>query len=105
PVWLWLLASGFAARNVGYPLATSYNDPEKSCWAQLWSAEMYGSDNMPRLQVCADAAWAFGGQIKWPTGQYEQAPSVIRYPVQSDEDAEKLELPRDLKTAGPIPLY
>jgi len=107
PVWLWLFSSGFAALNVGYSLADSYNDSEKSFWAQLWTIEMYGSDDFPK-PICAgncDAAWVFGGQFKWPTSRYEQAPSVIRYPVESEEDAQKLELPRDVKTAGSVPLY
>jgi len=106
PVWLWLVASAFAATNVGYTVAASYNDPEKSFWAQLWTMEMYGSDDIPRHTVgtCA-GTWAFGGQIKWPTSEYEQAPSAIRYPVESEEDAQKFKLPSDVKTAGAIPIY
>ena len=106
-VWLWLSSSGFAARNVGYSIAESFGSPEKSFWAQLWTMEMYGSDDIPKPFVGGvwDGTWAFGGQIKWPTSEYEQAPSVIRYPVNSEEDAQKLEFPGDVRTAGPIPLY
>ncbi|MFC1860914.1 hypothetical protein ACFLYL_01360, partial [Chloroflexota bacterium] len=44
PVWLWLLSSIFAVKNIGYPLITSYDDVEKSFWSQIWTQEMYGSD-------------------------------------------------------------
>jgi len=93
PVWLWLFSSGFAALNVGYSLADSYNDSDKSFWAQLWTIEMYGSDDFPKPSCGGncEAAWAFGGQFKWPTSRYEQAPSVIRHPVESAEDAQRLE--------------
>jgi uroporphyrinogen decarboxylase len=107
PVYLWVMSSPFAAKNVGYSVADSYNDPEKSFWAQMWTQEMYGSDDLPRPFVTGtwDLTWAFGGQIKWPTGEYEQAPLYIRFPVESEDDALRLQLPRDLKTAGPNPLY
>ena len=106
-VWLWVVTPGFAVRNAGYPLETSYNDPEKSFQAQLWTTEMYGDDGIPRMAVggTCDVTWAFGGEIKWPTGEYEMAPSVTRYPVTSEADARELKLPADVKTAGPIPLY
>jgi len=107
PFWLWLFSSGFAALNVGYSLADSYNDSQKSFWAQLRTIEMYDSDDFPKPSCGGncEAAWAFGGRFKWPTSRYEQAPSVIRHPVESAEDAQKLELPHDVKTAGSIPLY
>jgi len=106
PFWLWLVSSSFAARNVGYTVADSYNNPEKSFWSQVWTIEMYGSDDVPKPCVggTSDQTWAFGGQIKWPTSQYEQAPSVVRYPVESEEDARKLKLP-DVKTAGSVQLF
>ncbi len=107
PVWLWLISSPFAARNVGYTVASSYCDPEKSFWAQLWTQEMYSSDDIPRPAFggAVNGTWTFGGEIKWPESQYEQAPSVIRYPVESEEEAWELKLPEDIKTAGPVPLF
>ena len=38
---------GFCAKNVGYPVATIYSDPEKSFWAQVWTREQYGYDSDP----------------------------------------------------------
>jgi uroporphyrinogen decarboxylase len=73
----------------------------------MWTKEMYGSDDLPRALVAGpwDPTWAFGGEIKWPTGEYSQAPSCIRFPVVSEDDASTLKLPQDVRTAGPIPLY
>jgi uroporphyrinogen decarboxylase len=105
-VWLWGGSSGFAARNVGYPLYATETDPEKCFYAQLWTAQMYGSDNIPVASfggACRDT-WVFGGEIKMPSSEYEQAPSVVRYPVASEEDAGRLRLPADIQNAGPVVL-
>ena len=40
---------GFCARNVGYPLATIYSDPQKSFEAQFWTQEQYGFDYLLRF--------------------------------------------------------
>jgi len=94
---------GFCARNVGYPVASIYNDPEKSFFAQLWTREQYGYDSDPFYGYASYGGWEFGGEIKFPTSQYEQAPSHGRFPVESEEDVRKLRLP-DVKTAGMLPL-
>ncbi len=93
----------FCARNVGYPIASVYNDPEKSFWAQVWTQEQYGYDGSPIFSYGCYGGWEFGGEVKYPTTEAEQAPSVSRYPVESEEDIDKLELP-DVKTAGMLPL-
>lgn len=94
---------GFCARNVGYPIATIYSDPEKSFQAQLWTLEQYGFDGGPDYGYASYGAWEFGGEIKFPRGEYEQAPSHGTFPVRSEEDAWKLGLP-DVKAAGCIPI-
>jgi uroporphyrinogen decarboxylase len=93
---------GFSARNVGYPIADIYEDPQKSIRAQAWTAEMYGSDATPWYTFVSYGAWEFGGEIKWPTDRYGSGPSVARRPVQTEKDVWNLELP-DVKTAGCIP--
>ncbi len=107
PVWLWLISSSFAARNVGYTVASSFIDPEMSFWSQLWTQEMYGSDDIPRPSIggAVRSTWTFGGEIKLPAGEYSQAPSAVRYPVQSEEDAWELQMPEDITQAGPVPLF
>jgi uroporphyrinogen decarboxylase len=94
---------GFCAVNVGYPIASYYTDAEKSFWAQIWTQEQYGYDGYPIFSWAIYGAWEFGGEVKLPTSQWDQSPSVVRYPVESEEDVKKLELP-DVKTAGMLPL-
>ena len=38
---------GFCAKNVGYPVRSLFDDAEKSFWAQMWTAEMFGYDGGP----------------------------------------------------------
>ncbi len=100
---LWPFTLGFCARNVGYPLASIYNDPEKSFWAQLWTQEQYGYDGYPQYAYASYGSWEFGGEVKFPTSEWEQAPSTVRFPVDSEEDVEKIKLP-DVEKAGMLPL-
>jgi uroporphyrinogen decarboxylase len=93
---------GFCARNVGYPVATIYNDPEKSIRAQVYTREQYGYDSEPFYGYASYGGWEFGGEIKLPEREYEQAPSHGRFAVIKEQDIEKLELP-DVKTAGMLP--
>jgi uroporphyrinogen decarboxylase len=93
---------GFCARNVGYPLQNIYDEPGKSFDAQRRTLEQYGFDWGPMYGYASYGTWEFGGEIKMPTGGYEQAPMHTVFPVQSEADVENLRLP-DLKTAGSIP--
>ena len=94
---------GFCAKNVGYPLSTIYSDPPKSFEAQLWTQEQYGFDWGPIYGYASYGTWEFGGKVKMPESGYEQAPSHVSFPVQSEEDVNRLGLP-DVRTAGFLPL-
>jgi uroporphyrinogen decarboxylase len=94
---------GFCAKNVGYPIASMYNDPEKSYMAQLWTFEQYGIDGGPDFGYASYGGWEFGGDIKFPSSEWEQAPSHGSFAVQSEEDMNKLGLP-DVKKDGMLPL-
>ena len=94
---------GFCARNVGFPVATIYRDPEKSFLAQAWTKEQYGYDSDPFYGYASYGGWEFGGEIRIPESDYEQAPSHGRFAVETEQDVERLELP-DVKTAGMLPL-
>ena len=93
---------GFCAKNVGYPIVTMYKDPEKSFQAQLQTLEQYGFDGGPNYGYASFGGWEFGGEIKFPVGDFEQAPSHTKFPVQTKEDAERLLLPNIFK-AGSVP--
>ncbi|MFC1956217.1 uroporphyrinogen decarboxylase family protein [Chloroflexota bacterium] len=101
PVWLWILGCDFAARMAGFQVADIYQDVEKSFWAQVWTQDMYGSDDIPRTTFGAPAL-TFGGEVKAPTDKYDMGMRVSRHPVESEEDALKLRLPDDIKTVPPI---
>jgi uroporphyrinogen decarboxylase len=94
---------GFCARNVGYPVRTIYSDPEKSFQAQVWTREQYGYDSDPFYGYASYGGWEFGGEIKLPDGEYEQAPSHGRFAVETEPDVDRLKLP-DVRTAGMLPL-
>ena len=101
PLYPFLL--GFCAKNVGYPLATAYSDPQKSFDAQLWTQEQYGFDWGPIYGYASYGTWEFGGKVKMPESGYQQAPSHVSFPVQSEEDIDRLGLP-DVRMAGFLPL-
>ena len=87
---LFLFALGFCARTAGYSLHDIYSSAEKSFLAQLHTAEMYGCQALPRFGISLGAA-EFGGEVSLPMSEWDQSPSVKRYPVRSEEDIEKLE--------------
>jgi uroporphyrinogen decarboxylase len=93
---------GFCARNAGYPVASVYNDPEKSFQVQTWTREQYGYDSDPFFGYASYGGLEFGGEIKLPDGDYEQAPSHKRFAVVTEEDVTRLLLP-EVKTAGMLP--
>jgi len=106
-VWLWGAVPSFAVQNAGFPAAAAYNDPDKSFRAQVRTIEMFAEEGIPRMAVggASDVTWAFGGEIKWPTGEFDMAPIATRHPVNSEAEAIAIEMPSDIATAGPLPLY
>jgi uroporphyrinogen decarboxylase len=96
-------AGGFCAKIIGIPISRIYDDPEKSFWAQIWTQELIGYDGAPMFGYASFGGWEFGGEIRMPKGEFEQAPMITRHPVTTAEDVEALEIP-DLATAGSIPM-
>ena len=97
------MSTGFNTRNAGYTVAAAYEDPEKSFSAMQWTTEQYGWDPVPQYAGhTVLGAWDFGGRVRMPKGEYEGALVVTDYPVNAEEDVEKLRLP-DPRTAGRIP--
>ena len=94
---------GFSAINVGYPVSVIYSDPQKSFDAQLKTIEQFGFDWGPIYGFASYGTWEFGGEIRMPTGAYEQAPSHGVFPVESESAVAKLRLP-NVKTAGSLPI-
>lgn len=94
---------GFCAKNLGYPVAVTYEDAEKSFYSQLHTSEMFGYDGSPLYFYASYGAWEFGGEVKIPRSEWEQATMITRHPVESEEDVRNLEMP-DVQTAGSLPI-
>jgi uroporphyrinogen decarboxylase len=99
---LWFMMEGFCSKTAGYEISSFYTDINKSFWSQVWTYEMYEIDEDPRYQYGACGAWEFGGEIKYPSGEWMQAPSVVRNPVTNEQEAWELKMP-DIKSSGFIP--
>ncbi len=94
---------GFCAKNLGLPIATIYNDAEKSFDAQMKTFEQYGVDWGPIYGYASYGTWEFGGEVEMPAGNYQQAPAHKMFPVKSEADIDSLTMP-DVKTAGCLPI-
>lgn len=96
-------AQGFSAVHCGLTIAEYYNNPEKAFNVVTQTAADFGWQDLPMMAYAAMGAWEFGGDIKWPGGEFDQAPTVARKPVNAEEDVDKLQVP-DVTTAGIVPL-
>lgn len=96
------IIQGFCAKNVGYPVSSIYNDPDRSFQAQLWTQQQYGYDSDPFFAYASYRGWESGEDAKFEGNEWEQAPPHGKPPVQYEEDIENLCLP-DVKTAGLFP--
>jgi uroporphyrinogen decarboxylase len=96
-------ALGFCANHGGCRLDEIYADPEKSFEAQRVTRDTFGYDGDPFYGYASYGAWEFGGTVRFPKGEFEQAPSICdERPVESLEDVKYLKLP-DVKRAGALP--
>jgi uroporphyrinogen decarboxylase len=95
-------SGGYCAEIVGYPIRSVYDDPVRSFWAQIWAQELLGYDGWPAFWYASYGAWEFGGEIKMPRSELEQAPTVREYPATTPEEVYALEIP-DVQAAGYFP--
>ena len=84
-------------------IAEAFNNPEVSFAAQRKTCEDFGWILFPVIAYASFGGWEFGGDIKWPSTNFDMAPTVSRRPVETEEDVWKLKVP-DVKTAGIVPL-
>ncbi|MFC1824547.1 uroporphyrinogen decarboxylase family protein [Thermodesulfobacteriota bacterium] len=102
PIWPFAYA-GFAALYSGLTIADAYQQPELVLQAERKACDDFDWVFQPSFGYASYGAWEFGGEIKWPAGKYAQAPTVLKYPVETPEDVFNLR-PPDPATAGMIPL-
>lgn len=101
---IWPFAAGFPMVYAGVSVADAYNNPKLSLEVGRkvarefdWLYFAMGSG------YAAFGGWEFGGEIKWPSGEFAQAPSVLRHAVETVEEAMKLEM-TDVKISGIVPI-
>lgn len=100
---IYSIAPGFHMVHNSIPVADAYNKPAVSLAAQRKSCREFGWVSMPFIGYASFGSWEFGGEIKWPSGEFDQAPKVARHAVETPEEAMKLKMP-DVGKAGIIPL-
>ncbi len=92
PIWPFALF-GFAVIYNNMSITDAYNNPEASYTAQRKTCQDFGWVFHPGIGYASFGAWEFGGEIKWPSGEFDQAPTVVRYPIEKDEDVYNLKWP------------
>ena len=103
PIWPFGSAGGLSAIHCGKSIAEEYTNPETALTVARKTSQDFGWLFIPFYGYASYGAWEFGGEIKWPSSEFNQAPSITRYPVVTEEDVWKLEKP-DIPKAGIIPL-
>ena len=96
-------ASGFCTVHCRLTVADAYNNPKKCFDAVNKTTKDFGWQDLPMIGYASFGGWEFGGDIKWPSSEFDQAPTITRLPVNREEDIDRLQLP-DVKEAGIVPL-
>jgi uroporphyrinogen decarboxylase len=94
---------GFSAVYNNSSIADLYTNPKVSLAAQRKAARDFDWVCVPEIAYAAFGGWEFGGEIKWPDGDFTQAPSVSRHVASTPEEVMDLRIP-DVASAGIIPL-
>jgi uroporphyrinogen decarboxylase len=91
---IWPFAShGFAVLYNNLSITDAYTNPEACYYAQRKTCQDFGWVFFPLMIYASLGAWEFGGEIKMPSGDYDQAPMVTRYPIEKEEDVYNLKWP------------
>ena len=91
PLWPFFDMTGYAAVYHGLPIAAAYGDPRESLAMQRKVCEDFGWISSPFFP--GFGVRDFGGQVKLPDSDFSQAPSTTRFPIECEEDLEKLVMP------------
>ena len=83
-------------------IADAYNKPDVAYAAQKKAAADFDWVLFPQLAYASFGGWEFGGEIKWPSGEFSQAPSIIKHVIKKPEEVDELSVP-DIPNAGIIP--
>jgi uroporphyrinogen decarboxylase len=92
PIWVGT-CNGFAVTYNGLPIGSAYTDPEGAYLSLRKTCRDFGWVFVPWIGYASMGAWEFGGEVRMPYGEYDQAPVVTRHPVEKDEDVYHLKWP------------
>ncbi len=101
PIWPFA-PHGFAAIYSKLSLADAYTNPEACYYAQRQTCRDFGWVFFPWIGYASIGAWELGGEVRMPSGEYDQAPMVTRYPIEKDEDVYHLKWPGPDSGFNPI---
>ena len=96
-------AGGFSMVYAKASIADAYNKPEVSLAAQDKTCRDFGWVFVPGVGYAAFGGWEFGGEMKLPTSEFDQAPTITRRAVETEEDVWNLKVP-DVKNSGITPI-
>jgi len=94
---------GFSALYAGLSLVDAYSNAERVIEANAKTTGDFGWQDLPIIGMASMGAWELGGEVKMPSGEYAQAPSVIKTPINTIEDAQNLKVPDDVTKVGIVP--
>jgi uroporphyrinogen decarboxylase len=92
PIWPFV-PNGFAVRYNNLSITDAYTNPEGLYESLRKTARDFGWVFVPMMAYAAMGAWEFGGEVRMPKGEYDQAPVVVRYPLENDGDVYRLKFP------------
>ncbi|MBA7522435.1 Uroporphyrinogen decarboxylase [subsurface metagenome] len=93
----------FAVIQAGHPIADAFNNPEVCYAAHRKACEDFGWVFWPRMEFTSAWVLPWGGEVKYPEGQFTFTPTNTRRAVETPEEAMKLQKP-DVRTAELMPL-
>jgi uroporphyrinogen decarboxylase len=99
---IWPIALGFCAVYIGKTIAEAYTDAKVYIDGMRKACDDFDWIFFPLGAPLTTLASEFGGEMKWPSSEYSQAPMVTRFPVETVDDVFNLKMP-DIKTAGTTP--
>jgi len=100
---MWSLALGFNTLYSEGSVADYYNNPEMFVAGNIKTSRDFGWTYAPIYAPACWGAWEWGGEMKWPSSEFDMAPSNTRFPIETPEEAMDLKVP-DVRNAGIAPI-
>ncbi|MGB9498814.1 MAG: uroporphyrinogen decarboxylase family protein [Dissulfuribacterales bacterium] len=97
------IVAGFCDLYTGGAVADAYNKPDMFLSAQRKACQDFDWIFYPMMIFPTALAEEFGGDFKYPSGDFAQASMITRHPVNTEEDVWNLKMP-DVKIAGTTPI-